>query len=103
MFTKTKISLAAAIVLSTAFTALAATTPRMSHPHHRSIYNIVRDYDRDRCPASGGPSCSDACLPSGHLAGRHQWLVTSIRAAWRPTAPASSATTSKLLSMPSIT
>jgi hypothetical protein len=19
----------------------------------------------DRCPASGGPSCSDACLPSG--------------------------------------
>jgi hypothetical protein len=65
MFTKTKISLSAAIVLGTAFTASAATTPRVSHVHHRAIYNVIPDANSDRCPASGGPSCSDACLPSG--------------------------------------
>lgn len=65
MLTKTKLALSAAMVLGGAFTASAATTPRVTHAHHRAIYNIVPDYNSDRCPASGGPSCSDACLPSG--------------------------------------
>lgn len=65
MFTKTRIAFSAAIVLGTVVAASAATTPRVSHVHHRTIYTSVPDYSNDRCPASGGPSCSDACLPSG--------------------------------------
>jgi hypothetical protein len=63
MISKTKIALAAAIVLTTAVSASAATTHRATHIKRSPIYNIVPNYNS--CPPSGGPSCSDACLPSG--------------------------------------
>jgi hypothetical protein len=63
MFSRTKIALAAAIVLGTAASAPAATTHRATHVKRSAIYNIVPNYNT--CPPSGGPSCSDACLPSG--------------------------------------
>jgi hypothetical protein len=63
MISKTNIALAAAIVLSTAVSASAATTHRASYLKRSAIYNIVPNYIS--CPPSGGPSCSDACLPSG--------------------------------------
>ena len=47
MFTKTKIALAAAIVLSTAFSASAATKPRVSHVDRSAIYNVIPGYDKD--------------------------------------------------------
>jgi hypothetical protein len=65
MLTKAKIALSAVVVLGSALTASAATTPRASHIHHRAIYNTVPDYNGNRCPVSGGPSCSDECLSSG--------------------------------------
>jgi hypothetical protein len=64
MFSKTTIALSAAIVLSTAFTASAATKSRVPHANPVA-HNMVPNNNGDRCPASGGPSCSDACLPSG--------------------------------------
>jgi hypothetical protein len=63
MFSRTKIALAAVILLSTAVSASAATTHRVTHIKRSAIYNIVPNYNT--CPPSGGPSCSDACLPSG--------------------------------------
>jgi hypothetical protein len=63
MFSRTKIALAAIIALSTAVSASAATTHRAIHVKRSAIYNIVPSYNT--CPPSGGPSCSDACLPSG--------------------------------------
>ena len=63
MISKTKIALAAVIVLSTAVSASAATTHRATHVKRSAIYNIVPNYNS--CSASGVPSCSDACLPSG--------------------------------------
>jgi uncharacterized membrane protein len=63
MISKTKIALAAAIVLSTAVSASAATTHRATHVKRSAIYDVVSNYNS--CPPSGGPSCSDACLPSG--------------------------------------
>jgi hypothetical protein len=61
MLTKTKIALSAAIVLGAAFTASAATAPKVSHVHrqaidnHRAIYNSVPDYSSDACLPSGPP------------------------------------------------
>jgi hypothetical protein len=65
MFSKTEIVLSAAIVLSTTFTALAATEHRRVVSGRAAIHNTNPDYNGNSCPASGGPSCSDACLPSG--------------------------------------
>jgi hypothetical protein len=44
MFNKTKIALSAAIVLSTTFTASAATKPHVIHAHRTAIYNMVTGY-----------------------------------------------------------
>jgi uncharacterized membrane protein len=63
MISRTKLALAAVIILSTAVSASAATTHRATHVKRSAIYNIVPN--NNACPASGGPSCSDACLPSG--------------------------------------
>jgi hypothetical protein len=63
MLGKTKIALAAAIVLGAAVTASAATKQPRATQGHPATYNAGRD--NNSCPASGGPSCSDACLPSG--------------------------------------
>jgi hypothetical protein len=43
MFTKTKIVLSAALILSTAFTASAATKARQSHFNGPMIYDMVPD------------------------------------------------------------
>jgi hypothetical protein len=43
MFAKTKIVLSAALILSTAFTASAATKARQSHFHGPIIYDMVPD------------------------------------------------------------
>jgi hypothetical protein len=63
MFTNTKVALTIGIVLSTVVSAPAATKPHATHVKRLAIYNVVPTYNT--CPASGGPSCSDACLPSG--------------------------------------
>jgi hypothetical protein len=73
MLSGTKGALLAAIVLSTAFPALAATKHhRVTQVHrpiynvaHRPIYNMVPATGGGGCTASGGPECSGACLPSG--------------------------------------
>jgi len=58
---KTKVALAAAIILSTVFPASAATKhPRVTHVHP-AIYNMVFPAAvGGGCPANGGPSCSNA-------------------------------------------
>jgi hypothetical protein len=62
MFSKTTLALSAAIVLSIAFPALAATKHYHPVTHaHSAIYNRIPDTG---CPANGGPSCSNA----GHAA-----------------------------------
>jgi len=54
MFRKTKIALSAAIVLSTAVTASAATKHRsVTDVHQRAIYDVVPDYNA--APVSGAP------------------------------------------------
>jgi hypothetical protein len=45
MFSKTKIALSVAIVLTTAFSASAATTHRPAHVHRSAIYNMVPSYN----------------------------------------------------------
>jgi hypothetical protein len=58
MLSKTKVALSAAIALSTAFPALAATKHhRVSHIHP-GIYNMV-PVSIGGCPANGGLTCSN--------------------------------------------
>jgi hypothetical protein len=70
MLSKTKVALSAAIVLSIAFPASAATkhhhvTNGVTHDR-RAIYNMVAPRAvSGGCTPSGGPACSGACLPSG--------------------------------------
>jgi hypothetical protein len=63
VFINKKAALIIGMVLSTAISASAATKPRATHVKRSAIYNVVPNYNT--CPASGGPSCSDACQPSG--------------------------------------
>ena len=61
MLSKTEIVLAAAMVLSSAFSASAATKyHRVTHVHHPAIYNMVvpAAVGGGGCPANGGPGCS---------------------------------------------
>jgi hypothetical protein len=51
MLTKTKIVLSAALVLSTAFSASAATKARLSHVHRPGIFDIIPDLSA----SSGAP------------------------------------------------
>ena len=51
MFTKTKIVLSAALVLSTAFTASAATKARLSHVHGPMIHGPMIYPDRSAPPS----------------------------------------------------
>jgi len=65
MLNTTKMCLAAALTLSNVITASAATEPcRVIHVYPR-IYGTVPGSSNDYCPASGGPTCSARCLPSG--------------------------------------
>jgi hypothetical protein len=53
MFSKTKIALSAAIVLSATFPALAATTNyHDSHAKRSAIYNMVPAYSAPRGPSA---------------------------------------------------
>jgi len=47
MFSKTKIALSAAIVLSSAFTASAATKPRVTQDNRPAVYDMIPGYDKD--------------------------------------------------------
>jgi hypothetical protein len=55
MLSKTEIVLAAAITLSTAFTAAAATKQHRATPGHSAIHNTVPAIISDRCLPSGPP------------------------------------------------
>jgi hypothetical protein len=60
MFSKIKIALSAAFVLSTAFSSLAATKHHHRVTHvHPTIYNRLPATIGGICPANGGPSCSN--------------------------------------------
>jgi hypothetical protein len=61
MLNMMKIALSAALVLSIAFTASAAT----EHRRATHAYSLTSRSAPDYCPPSGGPTCSDRCLPSG--------------------------------------
>jgi len=73
MFSKTKIVLSAAVVLSIAFPASAATKHHRVTHVHRAIYNMVPDTVGGSCPANGGPSCSSSCSGSGPCAPPDSW------------------------------
>ncbi|MGA2894830.1 MAG: hypothetical protein ABSE22_18350 [Xanthobacteraceae bacterium] len=47
MFSKTKIALAAAIVLGTAVMASAASNPPVSRANGGPVYNLIPGYDKD--------------------------------------------------------
>jgi hypothetical protein len=56
MFSKTGIALSAAIILSTALTASAATKNHgVIHVHHRAIYNTAPDVITNSCLPSDNP------------------------------------------------
>jgi hypothetical protein len=48
MLSKTRIALSAAMILSTAFSASAATKSHVSHVEHRAIFNMVPDANAPR-------------------------------------------------------
>jgi hypothetical protein len=73
MFSKTKIALSAAIVLSTAFPGSAATKHHRVTHVHPAIYNMVPDTIGGGCPANGGPSCSSSCSGAGPCALPDSW------------------------------
>jgi hypothetical protein len=74
MSNKTKIAFCAAVVLSIAFPAWAATKHhhRVTHVRAGIIYNMVPNIN-GVCPANGGPSCSSACTGSGPCAPPDSW------------------------------
>jgi hypothetical protein len=55
MFSKTEIALSAAIILSTAFSAAAATAHRHDHVRRPAIYNMVPGYNPRTYPDSNDP------------------------------------------------
>jgi hypothetical protein len=57
MLSKTKVALSAAIILSVAFPASAATKHHRVIHAHPKIYNMVPD--AGSCPLNGGPTCSN--------------------------------------------
>ena len=74
MFGKTKIALSAAMVLSTAFPASAATKHHRVTHVHPAIYNMVIPAAAGGgCTASGGPAWSSACTGSGPCAPPDSW------------------------------
>ena len=61
MLNMMKIAFSAALALSIASNASAAT----EHRHASHAYSLSSRSAPDYCPPSGGPTCSDRCLPSG--------------------------------------
>jgi hypothetical protein len=62
MLDKIKVAVAAALVLSTAFSASAAPRSRASHASQQAA-DTGSKYG-PRCTASGGPECYTGCQPS---------------------------------------
>jgi hypothetical protein len=56
MLIKTKIVFSAAIVISTAFSASAATKPRAARVHRTTIYNLVPGYNQQSHSNSNDPA-----------------------------------------------
>jgi hypothetical protein len=74
MLRKTKIALSAAVVLSTAFPASAATKHHRVTHVHPTIYNrVIPATAGGVCTASGGPACSGACTGPGPCAPPDSW------------------------------
>jgi hypothetical protein len=73
MCSKTKIALSAAIVLSTAFPALAATKRHRVTHVRPAIHNVVPDTIRGGCSPTGIPLCSNICSGSGPCAPPDSW------------------------------
>jgi hypothetical protein len=73
MFSKTKIALYAAIVLNTAFPALAATKHHRATHVNPSIYNMIPDTTRGGCSPTGVPLCSNICSGPGPCAPPDRW------------------------------
>ena len=73
MFNKTKVALSAAIVLSIAFPASAATKHHSVTHVHPAIYNMVPDTIRDGCSPTGVPLCSNICSGDGPCAPPDSW------------------------------
>jgi hypothetical protein len=55
MFSRTEIALSAVIVLSTTFSASAATAHRHAHVRRPAIYNMVPGYSSQTYPDSNEP------------------------------------------------
>jgi hypothetical protein len=73
MFSEMKIALSAAIVLSAAFPASAATKHHRVTHVHPAIYKMVPDTSGDGCSPSHPPFCSNICTGSGPCAPPDSW------------------------------
>ena len=75
MFSKTKIALSAAIVLSTAFAASAATKSQVTQASGAAFYTMIPSYDRNgggslaMCRRIVAPSCDRSSTASGEACG----------------------------------
>jgi hypothetical protein len=65
MLNTAKIILAVAFALSNIVIALAATKHSGVIHVYPQNYGTGPDHSNDYCPPSGGPTCSNRCLPSG--------------------------------------
>jgi hypothetical protein len=65
MINKKKVALSAAIVLSTAFPALAATKHHSVTQVHPAAYNMVPDPTRGGCSPTHAPLCDNICTGAG--------------------------------------
>ena len=72
MFSKIKVALSAAIVLSAAFPASAAKHLQVSHVHP-AIHDMDRDTIRGTCSPIHAPLCSNICTGPGPCAPPDGW------------------------------
>jgi hypothetical protein len=65
MFHTIRIGFFAAFILGAVVNAFAASTVGRVAPIYPPEYDWVPFYSGGYCPPSGGPTCSNACLPVG--------------------------------------
>ncbi len=73
MFSKTKVALSAAIVLSTAFSASALTKHHRVNRVDPEIYNMVLGTTGGGCSAIHPPLCRNICTGPGPCAPQDGW------------------------------
>jgi hypothetical protein len=73
MFSKTKIALAAAMVLSTGLSASAATQHRRVTHNRPPTYDVAPDHGSGDCSPVHPPFCSNICTGSGPCAPPDSW------------------------------